>query len=401
MGREINFAGRESEYRKQYSVYYYLWMQESLGVPDEVLGKVIDSNNVNWAAEHVFKVNYREYRLTLRDGGLYSPDFGDKTLLEMADDAILIREKAGANFERAESEKRGVIELEKKLNKLKVGQVVVLVSPTDPNDPDMGGYSMVYVYEKQEQDQIRATAIRNNEFKLQDLQVLANYLSGVSRWGEADHLEFVANPFVARGSFEEVVRELGINKKDALPDWVESMSSGIVSAMLYELNSGNIENVKHIFDAFQMSVKTRHEEEKKGKKEIAWIDPMRMFRDESVWMSVQRQFLLSGGREMMETGGSCGKTDVGLKQDGWRNNNVMSDLMGINESVLGDESSTESSEDSSDGESVEWGEDGKPVGTKSELHNVGCPLCKSCDVTAYITSTHICCGSCRKAKRLS
>lgn len=400
MGSEINFAGRESEYRKQYSVYYYLWMQESLGVPDEILGKVIDSNNVNWAAEHVFKVNYREYRMVLRDDALYSPDFGDKSLLQMVDDAILIREKAGADLERAESEKRGVTELEQKLKKLNPGQVVMLISPTDPNDPNMGGYSMIYVYEKQDHDQIRATAIRNNEFKLHDLQVLANYLSGINRWGDVDHLGFVAKPFVVRGGFEEVVRECGVNKKDVVPDWVESMSSGIVNAMLYELNVGNIENVKQIFDAFQMSVKTRYEEERQGKKETAWIDPMRMFRDENVWMSVQRQFLLSGGREMMATGGSCGITDVGLKKDGWRNNNVMSDLMRINESALGD-NNTESSKDSSDGEGVEWGEDGKPVGTKSELHNVGCPLCKSCDVTAYITSTHICCGSCRKAKRLS
>lgn len=401
MGAEINFADRASEYRKQYSVYYYLWMQESLGVRDEVLENVIDSNNVNWAAEHVFKVNYREYRLMLRDGTLYSPDFGDKTLLQMADDAILIREKAGANLARAESERQGVAELEQKLKKLNPGQVVMLVSPTDPNDPDMGGYSMIYVYEKQDHDQIRATAIRNDDFKLQDLRVLANYLSGVSKWGDVDHLGFVANPFAVSGNFEEVVRECGVSIKDVVPDWVESMSSGIVSAMLYELNSGNIENVKKIFDAFQMSVKTRYEEEKIGKREVSWIDPMQMFKNENVWMSVQRQFLLSGGREMMATGGSCGMTDVGLKQDGWMNNNVMSDLMGLNESLLSGDSSIESSKDSSDGDAVEWGEDGKPVGTKSELHNVGCPLCKSCDVTAYITSTHICCGSCRKAKRLS
>ena len=365
MGLEIDFAGKESEYRKQYSVYYYLWMQESLGISDEVLGKVIDSNNVNWAAEHVFKVNYREYRLALRDGGLYSPDFGDKTLLQMADDAILIREKAGANLERVESEKRGIIELEQKLKKLNPGQVVVLISPTDPNDLDMGGYSMIYVYEKQDRDQIRATAIRNNEFELHDLQVLANYLSGVSRWSDVDHLGFVANPFVVMGNFEEIIRECGVNKKDVVPDWVESMSSGIVSAMLYELNIGNIENVKQIFDAFQMSVKTRHEEEKQGKKETAWIDPMRMFRDENVWMSVQRQFLSSGGREMMATGGSCGATDVGLKLDNWRDNNVMSELLGVNEK---------------NEETYNFDREGKCVVCKNDPRMLGpCGICKECD----------------------
>lgn len=364
MGSEINFDGRESEYRKQYSVYYYFWMKETHGVTNEVLEKVIDSNNVNWAAEHVFKVNYREYRLALREGVLYSPDFGNKTLLQMADDAILIREKAGANLDRVESEKRGVIELERKLKKLEPGQVVVLMSPTDPNDPDMGDYSMIYVYEKQDRDQIRATAIRNNQFKLQDLRVLSNYLSGVNRWDKTDHLEFVASPFMARGNFEEIVRECGVNKKDVLPDWVESMSSGIVNAMLYELNIGNIENVKHIFDAFQMSVKTRYEEEKNGKMEVGWIDPMRMFQDKNVWMSVQRQFLLSGGRDMMEARGSCGISDVGLKEDGWRNNNVLSELMGVSEKE----------------ESYSFDHEGQCVVCKKDPRMLGpCGICEECD----------------------
>lgn len=364
VGSEINFDGRESEYRKQYSVYYYFWMKETHGVTNEVLEKVIDSNNVNWAAEHVFKVNYREYRLALREGVLYSPDFGNKTLLQMADDAILIREKAGANLDRVESEKRGVIELERKLKKLEPGQVVVLMSPTDPNDPDMGDYSMIYVYEKQDRDQIRATAIRNNQFKLQDLRVLSNYLSGVNRWDKTDHLEFVASPFMARGNFEEIVRECGVNKKDVLPDWVESMSSGIVNAMLYELNIGNIENVKHIFDAFQMSVKTRYEEEKNGKMEVGWIDPMRMFQDKNVWMSVQRQFLLSGGRDMMEARGSCGISDVGLKEDGWRNNNVLSELMGVSEKE----------------ESYSFDHEGQCVVCKKDPRMLGpCGICEECD----------------------
>jgi len=361
---EINFAGKESEYRKQYSVYYYLWLKEAYGATDEVLGKVIDSNNVNWAAEHVFGVNYREYRLELKEGVLYSPDFGDKTLLQMTTDAILIREKAGVSLERVESEKKGVIELEQKLKILEPGQVVVLMSPTDPDDSNMGGYSMIYVYEKQEHDQIRATAIRNNQFELQDLQVLSNYLSGVNRWRDGDHLEFVANPFVTRAKFEEVVRECGIDKKDVLPDWVETMSHEIVSAMLHELYTGNIENVKQIFDAFQMSVKTRYETEKRGKREVDWINPLQMFQDEKVWMSVQRQFLMSGGNELMETRGSCGAADVGLKQDDWRNNNVMSDVVDFKEAD----------------ETYSFDHDGKCVVCKLDPKKLGpCQICEECD----------------------
>lgn len=357
MSVEIDFAGRESEYRKQYSVYYYLWLKEAYGATDEVLEKVINSSNVNWAAEHVFKVNYREYSLVLREGVLHSPDYGNKTLLQMADDAILIREKAGANLKRVEGEKQGVIELEQKLEKLELGQVAVLISPTDPNDPDMGGYNMIYVYEKQERGQIRATAIRNNQFKLQDLQVLSNYLSGINRWDKADHLEFVASPFVVRGGFEEVVRECGINEKDILPDWVEAMSSGIISAMLYELNVGNIENVKQIFDAFQMSVKTRYEN-------MSWIEPMRMVRDEELWMMAQDNFLMAGGMEMIQAGGSCGRGDIGLKQDGWRDNNVMSELMGINEKD----------------ESYSFDHEGKCVVCKVDPKKLGpCQICEDCD----------------------
>ncbi len=364
MHSEINFAGRESEYRKQYSVYYYQWMQESLKTSDDVLTKVIDSNNVNWAAEHVFKVNYREYRLELRNGLLYSPDFGSKTLLEMTDDAIAIREKAGANLDRVESERLGIIELQSKLQLLKPGQVTVLMSPTDPNDPNMGGYSMIYVYEKQERNQIRATAIRNDQLSIQELRVLSNYMSGISKWNTADHLDFVANPFVTNLGFEEVINECGVSQKDVLPKWVEDMSSGIVSAMLSELNTGNIENVKQIFDAFQMSVKTRHEEERKGSGEAGWIDPLMMFKDENVWMSVQRQFLLSGGKEMMTTGGSCGATDIELRSDDWRTNNVMSTLLGAEEKD----------------ESYSFDHEGQCVVCKKDPRMLGpCNICEQCD----------------------
>lgn len=351
-GREIEFAGHESEYRKQYSVYYYWWMKEAFGATDEVLEKVIDSSNVNWAAEHIFKVNYREYRLVLREGVLYSPDYGDKTLLQMADDAILIREKAGANLERVESEKQGVIELEQKLKKLDPGQIVVLMSPTDPDDPDMGGYNMIYVYEKQERGQIRATAIRNNQFKLHDLRVLSNYLSGVNRWDRADHLEFVANPFVVRDGFEAVVRKCGINEKDVLPDWVEKMSSRIVSAMLYELNAGKIENVKQIFDAFQMAVKTRHEKR-------VWIEPMRMVMDDELWLRAQKVFLEVGGMEMIRAGGSCGRGDIGL-----RDNNVMSELLGVDERE----------------ENYSFDHEGECIVCKKDPRLLGpCNICEECD----------------------
>ena len=178
VGKEINFAGREGEYQKQYSVWYYPWMKESLGVGDEVLEKVITSSNVNWAAEHIFEVNYREFWLEEKNGVLYSPDYGSETLIQMADNAILIREKAGANLERAEAEKQGIIELERILAKTKIGQAVVLISPPDPNDKNMAGYNMVYIYERQGEGKIRATAIRDEVSSVRDLQVLANSLSG-------------------------------------------------------------------------------------------------------------------------------------------------------------------------------------------------------------------------------
>lgn len=362
----IDFGDRASEYRKQYSVWYYLWMKEHLGIDEEIMGKVIGSNNVNWAAEHIFKVNYREYRLNLRNGVLYSPDFGGKTLLQMADDAILIREKAGANLDRTQSEKRGIEKLQEMFGRIKVGETVVLMSPTDPNDPDMGGYSMVYVYEKQENDQIRATAIRNDEFKIDDLRVLANYLSGVNRWNVADHMDFVAKPFITRLSFEKLVVEIGVSRKDVLPSWVEEMSASVVRAMLFELGMGRVEKMKEIFDAFQMSVKTRYEyeKEKMGDQDLSWIDPVRMSHDEGMWLMVQRQFLERGGREMMSGGGSCGRPDLDIKTDPLRSNNVMSDLVGVNERE----------------DSYSFDHEGKCVVCKQDPRMLGpCGICEECD----------------------
>lgn len=318
-GREIEFTGHESEYRKQYSVYYYWWMKEALGVDDDVLGRAINSNNVNWAAEHVFRVNYREYFLHIENDVLLSPNFGNKTLLQMADDAILIREKAGANLDRVESERVGVIGLEKLLTRMQVGQTAVLVSPPDPNDPDMAGHNMIYIYEKQSNKYIRATAIRDEASSLDDLKVLSNHLSGVSNWQNSTHLEFVARPFVTSLNFSEAVSEVGVTRKDILPNWVEEMSGGIVLAMLDELSRGNVGGVRQIFDAFQMAVKTRHEKQ-------VWIEPMRMVTDDELWMRAQKVFLEVGGMEMIRAGGSCGRGDIGL-----RDNNVMSELMGVDE----------------------------------------------------------------------
>lgn len=364
MSSEIDFAGRAEEYKKQYSVWYYQWMKESLGTEDSVLERVIGSNNINWAAEHVFGVNYREYFLSLKNGKLMSPDFGDKTLLEMADDAVLIREKAGVDLKRVESEKRGIVDLEKMLGEMRIGQTAVLISPPDLGDVNMGRYNMIYIYEKQTSDFIRATAIRDNINSLDDLSVLANYLSGVGKWQDATHLDFVAKPFVTQLGFEEAVSEVGVTKKDILPDWVVEMSAGVVWAMLDELNSGRIGKVKEIFDAFQIAVKTRFERGK-GRMEAVWIEPLQMVEDERLWIMAQRSFLEVGGRELMSAAGSCGIADVGLKNDGWRDNNILSSLMGIDEKKE---------------ESYSFDHEGQCVVCKLDPKRLGpCQICEDCD----------------------
>jgi len=363
---EINFAGRESEYQKQYSVWYYSWMKESLGVGDEVLGKVITSSNVNWAAEHIFEVNYREFWLEEKNGVLYSPDYGSETLLQMADNAILIREKAGANLERAEAEKQGIIELERILAKTKIGQAVVLISPPDPNDKNMAGYNMVYIYERQGEGKIRATAIRDEVSSVRDLQVLANYLSGYPSWNEANNLDFVAKPFVTQLDFNETVREVGVTERDKIPEWVEIMSGEVARAMLSELSGGRMENVKEIFDAYQMVVKTRYELEKGGRKEFGGIDPVAIARDRELWMLAQRKFLELGGMEMIQAGGSCGRGDIGLKQEEWRDNNVMSSLMGV--------------EERREEENYSFDHEGQCVVCKQDPRMLGpCNICEECD----------------------
>ncbi|MFH2019284.1 MAG: hypothetical protein ABII80_01590 [bacterium] len=367
MSRERDFSGREQEYEKQYSVWYYWWMQQYSEEGKEVLGEVIRSNNETWAAEHVFKANYHEFELELVNGRLRSPYFGKKTLVEMCEDAVIIREKAGADLVRAENEKIGVRKLEEILGKMRVGETAVLISPPDPNDKNMGKYNMIYVYEKQEVGKIKGTAIRDEKSSIEDLRVLANYLSGVSSWGSASHLEFVAKPFTTHLRYDEVVKEVGIEKRDQLPSWVEEMAGGVVEAMLKELEEGRVEGAKEIFDAYQMAVKTRYEKEKRNDENIVWIEPLQMITSEELWMRAQRSFLSAGGREMVEAGGACGRGEIGLRNE-LMDNNLTSGLLGIQEDQLKVE------------ESYSFDHEGKCRVCKVDPKKLGpCNICRDCD----------------------
>jgi len=365
--REIDFSGQEQECGKQYSLWYYWWMQEYSRVGKEVLGEAIRSNNETWAAEHVFKANYHEFELELVNGELRSPNFGSKTLIEMCEDAVTIRERAGVDLKRVESEKIGVGELEAIMGKMRVGETAVLISPQDPSDQNMGEYNMVYVYEKREDGRVRGAAIRDEISRVEDLRVLANYLSGVSSWERASHLEFVAQPFATHLRYDEVVKEVGIEKRDQVPGWVEEMAGGVVEAMLKKLEEGRVEKAKEIFDAYQMAVKTRYEKEKRGDNNIVWIEPLQMITSEELWMKAQRSFLVAGGGEMVEAGGACGRGEIGLRNE-LVDNNLTSGLMGVEEAQLKVE------------ESYSFDHEGKCVMCKVDPKKLGpCNICRDCD----------------------
>jgi len=351
---ESDLESISSEWNKQYSVAYYARLKYGLGASDQTLKDAIDSNNLRWAGEHVFGLNYHEYSLRLKDNVLFSPDFGNRSLLDMCRDAVLIREKAGVDLVRSENEQVGIEKLQELLNKMQSGQTAILISPPDPNDSGMAGHSMIYVYEKQNGESIRATAIRDNVSNLEDLRVLAGSLCGAMPvWQKADHLKFVATPFVTNSTFEELVMIVGVSEKNKLPSWVNDLSRTVTQAMLYELSQNDMSKVKRIFDAFQMAVKTRYENQ-------TWIDPIKMIENEELWMRAQQMFLEVGGMEMIRAGGSCGRGDIGL-----RDNNVMSELLGVNEKSE---------------ETYSFDHEGQCVVCKVDPKKLGpCGICEQCD----------------------
>lgn len=323
------------EYDKQFSLWYYWWMKEVGEVDDEVLLNILKADTVRWAAEHVFKVGYREFDFDYEGGQLRSRDFGGRTMLSMCAEAVELRAQAGVSTERVEHEGLGVYRLQGLMEKMKSGETAVIVSPPDATKEKQAKYNMIYVYEKRGDKLVKATAIRDEESSIADLRVLAGYLSGnMSSWKQAGDLEMVAVPFVTRLKFDELLSELGADLASEIPKWAQEMIDETIEEMWSEIMSGRREGAKELFDALQIALfnenMRRTDTDERIEVGIKFY-PSQMVSSDEEWMEAQAYFLEFGGKEMMEEMYQCGAVSLDLKKLG-EENNLMSSLMGVDES---------------------------------------------------------------------
>lgn len=325
----------QTEYKKQYSLLYYWWMKELAEVTDDELLSIIQSDTYRWAAEHVFKVPYREFEYALLDGQLVSPDFGNRSILSMCAEAVEIRIQAGASTERADHEGLGVANLQKLLSRMKPGETAVIISPPDGAQEKSASYNMIYLYEKRGDNTVKATAVRDTESTLTGLRALAGYLSGnMPRWENATHLEMVAVPFVSRVGFDALLDELGVHVIEYLPGWATEMIDKTTRAMWRSIQKGDRTGATELFDALQIALFTRYKNEQDWSISPASrtfnYDPLVMVADRSSWMDVQAEFVRVGGLDMMEEADQCGGVALSLK-DFTSVNNLQSVLFGYDE----------------------------------------------------------------------
>lgn len=327
-----------TEYKKQYSLFYYWWMKELAEVDDDELLSIIQSDTLRWAAEHVFKVPYREFEYALIDGQLVSPDFGNRSILSMCAEAVEIRMQAGVSTERAEHEGLGVANLQTLLSHMKPGETAVIISPPDGATEKSASYNMIYLYEKRGDSTVKATAVRDTDSTLEGLRALAGYLSGnLSRWENATHLEMVAVPFVSRVGFDTLLDELGVHVAEHLPLWATEMIDKTTRAMWRSIQSGDRSGATEFFDALQIALFTRYKNEQDWSDSSVSrnfdYDPLEMVADRSRWMDVQTEFVRVGGLDMMEEQDQCGGVALSLK-DFSSVNNLQSSLFGYEESQV-------------------------------------------------------------------
>lgn len=354
-----------SDLQQRMSPAAYVRMYELGTYSADDLRQMIAEDSVRYAEEYVLKQQLGQLELQIIGNDLFSPKFGEKTLLQMCKDAVLARESLGVDSERVLHEGLGIANLTKILPLMDEGEVATLVSPADPNDKNMAGYTMIYLYQKLENGKVWFGAVRDEARSLDDWRSWAREESQQrADWKEFDHLRFVASPFVGKHSLAEILAGLGVEKVET-PSWVSQLASESARAMVASIAIGDDEGLYRAMDAFKMALIAGKNNENITSAPTYSVNQMLI--NPEYWYMVQAAFNNQGGAEILRAGGSCGGDGLNSNGDS-RQNNMMSHLFGLNES--------------------------KVETTSSTMECVKCPFCHE-TVNAIVTSTKIKCPECK------
>ncbi len=332
----------EKDLQQRFSLGVYVRMHEAEGISRDELESRFAADAVTYVEEYVLRVKLGQRELELRDHDLFSSKFGSKSVLSMCKDAVVAREKKNIDPIRAKHEGLGISNLVKLLEVTRPGEVVVIVSPPDPGDKNMAGYTMVYLYEKQDNGKIWFGAVRDEGRGIGDWQKFAAETSlWQEDWGDYDHLKFVALPYVAKNSLGEVLNKLGVTSDpDDIPLWIRREAQTSAKLIAANIEVGNKVMAQRVLDAFKTAVIAGRDKTEVGEHGYSVA---RMTMDPRYLMMVQRFFDIGGGGRFIAAGGICGIDEINsLTGEPMNNNNALSDVMGIDERKTTKTSSSES-----------------------------------------------------------
>lgn len=356
---------------KRFSLGPYIQMVRN-GLSLEELYSIILEDARAYIEEYVLKTRIGIKEFNLRDGDLYSDKYGEASFLTMCRNTVVAREQQGLDGERARHEGLGVANIVKLLEVADVGQVVMLVSPPyDPKTYDKNKpYSMLYLYQKQEDGRVWFGAVRDDNRKIRDWQEFAEEESlWQTNWKEYDDLKFVALPMVAKRDLRELLNGLGISGVEQIPDWMEREVRTSAKMLANNLSVGNEGLAQRVLDAFKIVVVGgRHQTDSTSEGySVAHV----VWDNRYAWM-IHQMFMDNGGNQVLAAGGMCGGDGLVNQWDRLgiirMDNNVISSVTGIVEGEVSE--------------------------TVSKMECVTCPFCHK-TVDAILTSDKIKCPECK------
>ncbi len=349
--KEISrFEVHHNSSEQMFSLWFYHWMINNENLAQAEIDSRLRVDGLTYLAERVFELPYHELRLHYSEKDIFGVDFGDKGLLNICRDAVDLRVNAQEPLDRVLHDGLGMWNLLHLLPTMKIGEVAMIISPPDPDDPNMGSYNQVYLYEKTGESTIRLGIITDHNFSLSDWQKKAGDCAKYDiSFAGYDHLGFVAHPFVIDQSLPEIKKQILLDHEDKqIPQWALDQLELIVPEVRKALFEGNVKRAEELFNAFKIATTSKLMDTTKNINMVQLVDNSWYFADVSAW------YLRNGGEKYLNKATGCSLDRIDLDK-----NDLFSDQwdsftrfeMDPLKSILGDSDSGSSSE-LSDGETA-------------------------------------------------
>lgn len=384
VNREVKDADRfgesKGESEKMFSLWLYYWMIDHENLSESDLESRLYIDGMTYLAERVFELPYNELKLNFTDEEIYGDGFGDKGLLNICRDGVDLRGAEKESTTRVSHEGLGIWNLIHILKTLKVGETVMLISPPDPADPNMGGYNLIYLYEKTSENNLRMGVITDKD---NDINYWRENAKSFSKYGNDfsnyDHNQFVAHPFVTNRSLTEIKATI-LNTEDRyIPEWALDKLSKVIPSVRKALYEGNVKRAEELFNAFKIATTAKLLNKDKD------INMERLVDDNEYFLVISGWYIHNGGDKYLNKKTGCSLDRINLGDRDLFNNQLDRFTQFDMNSVGIDKSEDESYSFDIKGICVgncfdEVLEDGTKV--KHERDLGPCHLCRECDEKA-------------------